>query len=87
MDTIKLFNAIKEINPNAEYSLFGEDLNDIKWLNGTAPISVDDIETKMAELPTLKEEEEQRKTLKASAKAKLIAGEPLTEEEADTVVL
>jgi hypothetical protein len=26
-------------------------------------------------------------TLKASAKAKLIAGEPLTEEEADTIVL
>ena len=28
-----------------------------------------------------------RKNLKASAKAKLIAGEPLTEEEANTVVL
>ena len=28
-----------------------------------------------------------QKNLKASAKAKLIAGEPLTEEEADTIVL
>jgi len=38
-----------------------------------------------------KEEEEAAKTarenLKASAKAKLIAGEPLTEEEANTIVL
>jgi len=30
---------------------------------------------------------EERETLKASAKAKLIAGEPLTEEEAETIVL
>ena len=30
---------------------------------------------------------EDRETLKASAKAKLIAGEALTEEEADTIVL
>ena len=30
---------------------------------------------------------EQKETLKASAKAKLIAGEPLTEEEAETIVL
>ena len=36
-----------------------------------------DAETKIAE----------RETVKSSAKAKLIAGEPLTEEEADTVVI
>lgn len=87
MDTIKLHQAIREINPNAEYSIAGEDLNDIKWLNGTAPISVSDIETKMSELSTLKELAEQKETLKASAKAKLIAGEPLTEDEANTIVL
>ena len=32
-------------------------------------------------------QEQAQKDLKASAKAKLIAGEPLTEEEADTIVL
>ena len=32
-------------------------------------------------------DKEVKETLKASAKAKLIAGEPLTEEEADTIVL
>jgi hypothetical protein len=46
-----------------------------------------DIEAKMAEMPTLEEQEEAKKNLKASAKAKLIAGQPLTEEEADTIVL
>ncbi len=44
-----------------------------------------------AELATLKETEENAKAekdaLKASTKAKLIAGEALTEEEADTIVL
>ena len=59
----------------------------IKWLEGTTPISKADIEAKMAELPTEEEERTARENLKASAKAKLIAGEPLTEEEANTIVL
>ena len=104
----KLHRAIQEINPNAEYRITEQDLNNIEWLNGTAPISVSDIETKMSELPTLEEIAEQRETeianmeaektaednaraekenLKASAKAKLIAGEALTEEEANTIVI
>ena len=41
-------------------------------------------ETEIAEHQTKLDEEA---TLKASAKAKLIAGEPLTEDEADTIVL
>ena len=36
---------------------------------------------------TIKKEEQAKEDLKTSAKAKLIAGEPLTEEEADTIVL
>tara|TARA_R100000655_G_scaffold92604_1_gene133774 strand:+ start:76 stop:303 length:228 start_codon:yes stop_codon:yes gene_type:complete len=49
----------------------------------------DEIENKrIAELATAEEEERTaRENLKASAKAKLIAGEPLTEEEANTIVL
>jgi hypothetical protein len=39
------------------------------------------------EYTQLNEAKQNRENLKASAKAKLIAGEPLTEEEADTVVL
>ena len=81
--------AILKINPNAEVSVSGEDINtcEITWHNGTAPISKADIEAKMAELPTEEEERTARENLKASAKAKLIAGQPLTEEEADTIVL
>ena len=38
-------------------------------------------------IDTIKAEEQAKEDLKASAKAKLVAGEPLTEEEADTIVL
>ena len=65
----------------------GGNINTIEWLNGTTPIPKADIEAKMAELPTAEEERIARENLKASAKAKLIAGQPLTEEEADTIVL
>ena len=40
-----------------------------------------------AKIQELKDAETARENLKASAKAKLIAGQPLTEEEADTIVL
>jgi len=84
-----IINAILKINPNAEVSVSGDDINTCKitWHNGTTPISKADIEAKMAELPTEEEERTARENLKASAKAKLIAGEPLTEEEANTIVL
>jgi len=82
-----IINAILKINPNAEVSVSGDDINTIVWHNGTTPIPKADIEAKMAELPTAEEEATARENLKASAKAKLIAGEPLTEEEANTIVL
>ncbi len=82
-------NAIKKINPNAKVNINGEELyENIEWLDGTTPISQSDIEDKLAEMTTAWENEKQAKIdLKASAKTKLIAGEPLTEEEADTIVL
>ena len=43
-------NAIKKINPDAEYTYQAEDINSIQWLNGTTPIPVADIEAKMTEL-------------------------------------
>jgi hypothetical protein len=84
-DTV--IKAILSINPNAEVSVSGNDINTVQWHNGTTPIPKADIEAKMAELPTEEEERTARENLKASAKAKLIAGEPLTEEEANTIVL
>ena len=47
---ITLSEAIKKINPNAEYTYQDEDINSIQWLNGTTPIPVADIEAKMTEL-------------------------------------
>ena len=47
MDIIK---AIQKINPNAEVTVNGEDINTIEWLNGTTPIPVADIEAKMVEV-------------------------------------
>ena len=84
-----IIEAILKINPNAIVTVTGNDINtcEIIWHEGTTPISKADIEAKMAELPTEEEEATARENLKASAKAKLIAGQPLTEEEADTIVL
>ena len=79
--------AILKINPNASFEIRNRDINQITWHNGTTPIPKADIEAKMAELPTEEEEATAKANLKASAKAKLIAGEPLTEEEANTIVL
>jgi len=36
--------AIKKINPNAEFYINADDINQITWLNGTTPISVSDIQ-------------------------------------------
>ena len=84
-----IIDAILKINPNAKVAVNGEDINtcEIEWLEGTTPISKADIEAKIAELPTEEEKKIARENLKTSAKAKLIAGQPLTEEEADTIVL
>jgi len=81
-------DAILKINPNAKVNVKGDDINtcEIEWIE-TTPIPKADIEAKMAELPTAEEEATARENLKASAKAKLIAGEALTEEEANTIVL
>ena len=36
--------AIQKINPNAEFSVNADDINQITWYNGTTPISKSDIE-------------------------------------------
>tara|TARA_R100001509_G_scaffold147849_1_gene105353 strand:+ start:890 stop:1153 length:264 start_codon:yes stop_codon:yes gene_type:complete len=82
-------DAIKKINPNAEVivketTIDDVDSTEIIWLNNTPEISKEDIKTALAEI---KADEENLVNLKASAKAKLVAGEPLTEAEADTLVI
>ena len=69
----KITKAILKINPSAEVTVKGDDINncEIEWLNGTTPISKADIEAKMAELPTAEEEAAQKETEKTSGKQKL----------------
>ena len=68
-----IIKTILKINPNAEVSVSGDDINtcEIEWHNGTTPISKADIEAKMAELPTEEEEKAQTETDKSSGKQKL----------------
>jgi len=45
-----IIQAILKINPNAKVSVNANDINQITWLEGTTPIPVADIESKMTEL-------------------------------------
>jgi hypothetical protein len=47
-----IIEAILKINPSAEVSVDGSDINtcEIEWHNGTTPISKADIEAKMVEV-------------------------------------
>jgi len=47
-DTV--IKAILKINPNAEVSVSGNDINTIVWENGTTPIPKADIKAKMDEM-------------------------------------
>jgi len=49
---LKIYNAIKSINSNADVAVRGTNLQDyeIEWRNETTPISKADIEAKMVEL-------------------------------------
>ena len=45
-----IIEAILKINPNAEVTIKGDDINTIEWHNGTTPIPKGDIEAKMVEV-------------------------------------
>tara|TARA_R100001163_G_scaffold6506_1_gene7260 strand:- start:93 stop:395 length:303 start_codon:yes stop_codon:yes gene_type:complete len=56
--SVKIIDAILSINPNAEVSVGGEDLNNIQWHNGTTPISKANIQAKIDELQLKYDSEE-----------------------------
>ena len=69
-------NAILAINPNAEYIIKNETINnyEIEWLNNTQPISDSAINIKLSELQLIEDNKQQAKIdAKASALAKLTA--------------
>jgi hypothetical protein len=91
--SLKYAEAITAINPNwngtieEEQNTNTEEGMIINW-GDIEEISLADIRAKVSEMETAEANEATAKAdLKASAKAKLIAGEALTEEEADTIVL
>ena len=47
---MNIIKAILKINPTAEVSVSGNDINTIEWHNGTTPIPKADIEAKMVEV-------------------------------------
>jgi len=62
MKTIKaIYKAIRKINPNAEASMSGEDINTLVWENGTTPINKQDILDLIPECLAEIEAEEQAK--------------------------
>ena len=88
----KYSKAIKAIASTASFSLSGNDENSMQitnWSDDNISQPTDaEVKSKITELETTEANEAQAKIdLKASAKAKLIAGEALTEDEANTIVL
>ena len=64
--------AILKINPNAEFTINANDINQITWLNGTTPISKEDIKAMIPIVEQeLKDAEANKETKKASGKQKL----------------
>ena len=80
--------AIKAINPDAKVTIIEDNgVETLTWRDGTAEISQSDIDAKKAELTAAEDAAvAQKATDKANAKAKLIAGEALTEEEANVMI-
>ena len=62
---IKVIDAIKAINPNAEVSIGGNSVDSIQWLNGTAEISKADIQAKQTELQTTYDAEQWKRNRQA----------------------
>ena len=68
-----IIKAIQKINPTAQVSVSGEDINSITWENGTTPISKADIEAMIPIVEQeLKDAEANALAKKASGKQKLL---------------
>ena len=67
---MKIALAINKINSNAKFDFNGDDIDtiEINWVDGTTPISIEDIKNI---IPTVEEEFANKDTKKASGKQKL----------------
>ena len=60
-----IIKAIQKINPTAEVTIRGDDINTIVWENGTTPIPKADIEAKMVEVQAEYDAEEWKRNRQA----------------------
>ena len=86
---VNLNDAILDINSACQFENVEPytDYSKISWFDGSPTVSQEDAEARMAELQAIEDAKPTLEEIRASAKSKLIAGEALTEEEADTIVL
>ena len=86
---ILLADAVLAIKSDAEVNISGEDVTTIVWLDGNPTnITNQQILDKHAELDAAEDAAViQRPIDRANAKAKLIAGEALTEDEAEAILI
>jgi len=89
-----VIKAILELNPNIAVTVNGYETVDECFNNAIfeneadKTMSLEDVKAKVSEIETAEANAiTEKENLKASAKAKLIAGEALTEDEANTIVL
>ena len=69
-----IIKAIQKINPTAQLTIKGGDIDSIVWENGTSPISKSDIEAKISQAETEIADAAAKKVAdKASGDAKLKA--------------
>ena len=79
----ELYKNVKQVEIKADGSIIACDID-----KNEVSIDMNAVNTKASELQAEADAQAKAKEdLKASAKAKLVAGEPLTAEEADTIVL
>ena len=69
-----IIDAILKINPNAEVTVKGNDIDncDIVWNENTTTISKEDIKAKIAEMPTAEEQKIDKENAQASGNQKLL---------------
>ncbi len=86
---VNLNDAILEINSDCSFHNFEPytDYSKIIWGEGSPIVSEEDAVAKMNELQAIEDAKLSLKEIKDNTKAKLMAGEALTQEEVDCIVL
>ncbi len=81
-----IIKAIQKINPTAQVSVSGDDINSIIWENGTQPISISDIQS---QIPIVEQEianEEANKIANKQSALTKLSALGLTEAEIKAII-